>query len=118
MKSKDKLEGNILIGTFMTINGELETPEDIYELSCLTEDEFIEEFEYHISWDWLMPVVEKVCSIITKLQDEIESNTDEEYEDMLMEFYTTFNEISLFNETIETLYGYVIEFIEWYNDSK
>jgi len=57
---------------------------------------------YHASWDWLMPVVEKidkVCGID------------------IHEWDLSINE-ALCTKDINILYKEVIEFIKWYNEQK
>src|ERR1051326_3626131 len=63
----------------------------------------LNELSYHTSWDWLMPVVEKI------------SNMYREYAHIpaMMDLH----ELTLFNP-IETVYKCVIQFIQWYNQTK
>jgi hypothetical protein len=58
---------------------------------------------YHSSWDWLMPVVEKIHA---------EGDFDDYYADDLLH-----NEMTqaMGMADIKALWGYVIEFIDWYN---
>lgn len=70
--------------------------------------------QYHTSWDWLMPVVEKI-----EEDDEVDVNillngtrifkwrTD-------MDIVNNVAQIS-FDKKIEHVYDAVVEFIEWYN---
>tara|TARA_R110000796_G_scaffold236214_1_gene355491 strand:- start:73151 stop:73519 length:369 start_codon:yes stop_codon:yes gene_type:complete len=70
----------------------------------------IVEFKFQTSWDWLMPVVEKIGIIIGK-------NNFEDFEDW-EDYYITWNEVSLLYFNIEIWYKNVVEFIEWYNEQK
>ena len=56
--------------------------------------------QYHTSWDWLMPVVQKVSSLC-----------DEPYELDNMKH-------ALLTGDIESVYDDVVEFIKWYNQNK
>ena len=57
--------------------------------------------EYHISWDWLMPVVQKIGDDYYNTPfDETLSNLTEVYENIW---------------TLQDLYGAVVEFIKEYN---
>lgn len=71
---------------------------------------------YQSSWDWLMPVVEKI---------EKESfNIFGEYEDVIINGCSCFvetrdREISIIETTkIEATYKAVVEFVKWYNKQK
>lgn len=69
---------------------------------------FISEMQFHVSWDWLMPVVEKIESVGG---------------DVAIYFKTTCirhtylaNELSHESKSkIEAAYKAVVEFIKWYN---
>tara|TARA_R110000823_G_scaffold214021_1_gene343831 strand:- start:40433 stop:40831 length:399 start_codon:yes stop_codon:yes gene_type:complete len=65
---------------------------------------------YHLSWDWLMPVVKKIISIING--SDFESYNDWE------DYYVVFNEVSFLELTLKDLYENVVEFIKWYNKQK
>ncbi len=64
----------------------------------------LENLSYHISWDWLMPVVKKI--------DDLFGNTDE-VDDMINVVH---NAVLQFN--IRTTHQAVIEFINEYNKNK
>lgn len=71
MEQSKVLEGNKIIAVFM--GGELSdrfiapikvikiNHEDYYSYGCLPED-----LKYHLSWDWIMPVLEKINEITHK----------------------------------------------------
>lgn len=56
------------------------------------------ELKYHKSWDWLMPVVEKIEQVHEGVPQEL-------------------IKLSLFS-TIDEVYNAIIEFIKWYNKNK
>ena len=96
--------------------------------------------EFHKSWDWLMPVVEKIESLDLKeygyqwegidgkteynngsICVEIERNRCWIYMNLQLDPFHTFNEKSRgieFPTKIEATYAAVVEFIEWYNERK
>ena len=57
---------------------------------------------YHISWDWLMPVVEKCFVIHNKL---------DKADDLIFKLND-----ALLTTNIDSLYKVVVEFIKWYNE--
>ena len=76
----------------------------------------IEELLFHESWDWLMPVVEK----IERLGFTIEKNfqpIDNDWQCLVVKgndiLFQEFNE-----QSIQAMYYVVSEFIEWYNENK
>ncbi len=91
---------------------------DEYTMECCDEqqlDSNIEFFEFHKSWDWLMPVVEKIENLgfptVIKVTSEgqtvcILTGTNGEY-------ITTVGK-----EKILTIYDAVIMFIKWHNNTK
>ena len=60
-----------------------------------------EQMKYHTSWDWLMPVVEKINNLLSKNRVEFG------YMDECLQ-----------SDDIETRYIAVVEFIKWYNENK
>jgi hypothetical protein len=90
-------EGNKLIAEFMDRNKAFDPRDKIYQ--------------YHSSWDWLMPVVEKIEAmrgthlLMKPFGCEI-----------LMFGKSLINEVG--NTKIEAAWLAVVEFIKWYNQSK
>lgn len=97
-----------------------------------------ENLNYHKSWDWLMPVVEKIESLDLKeygyqwegidgeteynngsICVEIEQDRCWIYMNLSLDPFHTFNEKSRgirFPSKIEATYAAVVEFIEYYNE--
>ena len=98
----------------------------------------IEDSQFHKSWDWLMPVVEKIESLDLKeygyqwegidgkteynngsICVEIEQDRCWIYMNLSLDPFHTFNEKSRgikFPTKIEATYAAVVEFIEYYNE--
>ena len=59
------METNRIIAEFMGIKVPFSYGDEIEELAIQNGDElwYAHELEYHDSWDWLMPVVEKIESL-------------------------------------------------------
>lgn len=92
MEKNIVLNGNKLIAKFM----------DNYQK--LSDDP---EFgKFHLSWDWLMPVLKKISSI---------ANQDF-FSDHYFEFEERFSgEFNPIFRTVEEVHEKTVEFIEWYN---
>ena len=127
MTKQEILDGNRLIAEFMQV----EIKENFHKLFYYSDQPFYyvdgksrEEvldkassyFKYHLSWDWLMPVVEKI---------EIQSkDLFGEYEDSIIngcgfmiplpEFNISIAEVS----KIAAVYVGVLKYIDWYNSQK
>lgn len=74
------------------------------------------EMEFHSSWDWLMPVVEKIGSMFHQVK--IEFNEGFPYCEILC--YNEDGELSkeIKEEGDNATYQAVVEFIKWYNENK
>jgi hypothetical protein len=71
----------------------------------------VTDLKYHESWDWLMPVVEKVSSIFG------EWDYDDERREKAEDIFYMDNMFSEFiSSNIEAIYNRCIQFIEWYNE--
>jgi hypothetical protein len=113
---------------------------DIKHLSweSLNHGEYLTNLKYHESWDWLMPVVEKIESLDLKeygyqwegidgeteynngsICVEIEQDRCWIYMNLQLDPFHTFNEKSRgirFPSKLEATYAAVVEFIEYYNN--
>jgi len=132
MTKEEILEGNKLIAEFLGL--EKTNVEDCYDVCSYLENNpnstlpcsvpWTEGLYFHMSWDWLMPVVEKIESISIK---------DKLYCEFLMLNGTNvsirardyhdgsvlFESLGCFNKTlktkIEAVYKSVVDFIKWNN---
>ena len=97
---KNLLENNKLIADFMDLGVQLHLVEHPIT------GEYVDA-KYHVSYDWLMPVVEKISSLTSKNTfNNINSN---------VAFYKI---LSLNIDTsLEHIYKSVVEFIKWYNEN-
>ena len=105
MMQKEVLEGNKLIAEFMGWKSGGFARRSIFPFGKKTEYfkrgkneimPFITTFEYHLSWDWLMPVIVKIIN-----QDEKDMNLEIRKELSCADFKGTYQE--------------VIKFIKWHN---
>jgi hypothetical protein len=88
------IEGNKLIAQF-------------YWPDSVRSDAKMDEWEYHSSWDWLIPVIQKCKEIARK---------HEEYS-ICRKYYMNIT-ISIQCVKIEYVYESVIKFINWYNNQE
>lgn len=70
--------------------------------------------QYHTSWDWLMPVVEKIQGMKKEVH---ELTWDSHFE--MIDRKCTFYRFSYISEvsTIDAVWTVVVEFIKWYNST-
>jgi hypothetical protein len=119
MSEEEILEGNKLIAEFMGYK--YINPKD----SCdrwgwylngdnSTSINYLKELKYHSSWDCLMPVVEKIESILSISDEDYYSITIRRDECILNNGYSDIIKHSLPNQSkIESIYKVVIEFINF-----
>lgn len=123
MTQDEILENNELIAKFMGAEFIHDDPKDHPDGYYMLEGEYfmVEDFGFHESWDWLMPVVEK-----------IENLTDEE-NNYLFSFdcgrdfcVVNFNDLtrksivckSVYKDKMGSIWKAVVEFIKWYNNER
>lgn len=129
MNETEILEGNKLIAEFMRIpfynNGK-------YTIFMFSDSNNRSEVDlhYHSSWDWLMPVVEKIENLeFGKWYIHIQGNTvdiEDGNEGIgLWDFHINNEDpdFSLFPSNkklkpVESVYIAVVEFIKWYNNER
>lgn len=107
MINEEIIVNNKLIAEFMdsiTLDGNGNSKEDINS------------FKYHKSWDWLMPVVDKIENLGNCQIDISFEWCRICYKGGLFEIDTR-NHIKA-NTKIEAVYFACIEFIKWYNDEQ
>jgi hypothetical protein len=83
-------------------------------------DEFIEHCKYDTSWDWLMPVVEKIEKTPELFHTRIMAYADEN--NYLCDIVDSDNyeracQLST-GSKIDAVYRAVVQFIKWYNEQK
>lgn len=90
-------------------------------LPDLSFDDFVENSRYHIEWDWLMPVVEKIESLgyLTSIYA-LDIDGNKRRHDVLLNDFSG-DQIKKcygysYNSKIEAVYKAVVEFIKWYNE--
>jgi len=86
-------ENNTLIAVFMDV--------DQVDIDTWLEDN--KELKYHLSWDWLMPVVERITIG--------EAELSQEGSFKLGKVYNKLTDVDL-----NGVYNTVVEFIKWYNE--
>ena len=118
MTTEEIVEGNRLIAEFMGYkqreNGGLFWGND--GLGGL----YPKDLKYHSSWDWLMPVVEK----IQHLEDELPVKIDFQIHLLgAVELYIDYKRVFAMTAfepgtLINAVYEAILEFIKWYNENK
>lgn len=95
------IENNKLIAEFRKEEKYLQSTEYLVGNVIYSENNL----RYHISWDWLMPVVEQISKIKSwSLNATLEWLSESQERDGLY--------------SIEDVYQAVVEFIKWYNKNK
>lgn len=89
MSEQEILEGNKLIADFMGINRAFDPRDKIYK--------------YHSSWDWLIPVIDKIHS----------SDDYIKYKDSLGQFSCG---VYINTKFINVTYKNAVDYIKWYNN--
>ena len=110
MENKEDInENNVLFAKFMNILvSEYET---IHEKD-ITKSQILA-LKYHCSWDWLIPVVEKIENMEECLYFILESNTTKIVTWDGFEF--NYRVDGVFKTKILSVYKACTEFIKWYN---
>lgn len=125
MSTNNTSEGNRIIAEFMEIPkcercGDLNCGQYKFGAGNYSHPEIM---QYHISWDWLMPVVEKICRMRTPGQEFPFNNYFRTFGMIDIEegqIMVRFNLMGLhFADTlIEATYTAALEFINWYNSQQ
>ena len=104
------MEGNKLIAEFMGA----EWHKDFFKDVCIISPSNIS-YKFHTSWDWLMPVIEKI-KILVMEDDSDELYNSEEWDNITHTLVQILFVDSLHLE-IKSVYQAVVEFIKDYNQN-
>ena len=108
MTRKEVIEGNKLIAEFITIGVNTETGWLHFRHPEIEAAPFnYEYYRFEESWDWLIPVINKIYDLSEYYIYKYETQT----------FYSE-GGIEINTKYIEETYKDVIEFIEWFNSNK
>lgn len=121
-------EGNKLIAKFMGFHEIMLDEEskydigDIYEILGIdiTAMGTIEEdqLEFHTSWEWLMPVVEKIQKMGYSVHmNEVSTNINNNTGGTKLRLYFRCGYNSSHGDMKKRTYKAVVEFIKWYNEN-
>lgn len=83
-------------------------------------DGFASIAKYHSSWDWLMPVVDKIESIIFDEDNSFNVTIGSTNYCVIQDSHgEVYDAVEDYKETkLLTTYSAVVEFIKWYNENK
>lgn len=117
MNDKNK-ENGILIALFMGAEYVNDAPEDFPNGYYMDKNLPLEpeDWFFHSHWDWLMPVVEKIETIVDTFV--IETTTYENKDKDYVVHCSKINRLVSHTSKIEVVYNAVINFIKWYNNEK
>lgn len=119
METKDIKANNVLIAEFIGERGnDTETVKNVYinipvnGMKEITVE--LDRMKFHKSWDWLMPVLEKIQNlgyrVITEGYKDIKELCSIEGDGYYKNIYSS--------TKIEAIYKSVVEFIKWHNLNK
>ena len=127
----ETIKGNKLIAEFMGMKSMLVSEYENYEGSDRSSVHFADHYQnYHSSWDWLIPVVEKITYELQfryaghKLNeaDAMEWYKWKRYfqkEKNTCKLITATEGVQLLTSSnIYRVYSFVVGFIQWYNENK
>ncbi len=83
------MQDNIIIAEFMELNIDMGVQSDYME----------HELRYHESWDWLIPVAQKLIDVYWSIDEQDEQDLQS----------------SILNDRLDVVYQIVVELIEKYN---
>lgn len=99
------MQNNKLIAEFMGIESFKDSLASLHQGKINIDVDVYEQAKYHSSWDWLMPVINKIRSM------------DSTYEVEEVGKYDWDNEISHYEFDLELTYESVVEFINQLNNN-
>ena len=107
------MEGNKLIAEFMGA----EWHKDFFKDVCIISPSNIS-YKFHTSWDWLMPVIEKIKILVMEDDSDELYNSEEKVWDKISEaLYWDNITHTLVQIEIKSVYQAVVEFIKEYNQN-
>lgn len=111
------VDGNKLIAEFMGFEFVANQSRYMLTISDFLENELASTYKFKISWDWLMPVVDKIESLNEVCDFNINYCSVYGHEVSVSNLYkNTFNPYSVKDETkIEAVYNACLKFIQYYN---
>ena len=107
-------ENNKIIAKFMgaTLTKDLQIMYPVYE----GDSSYVKDLKYHLDWNWLMEVVEKIESILPD-----DSIITIEYKNCFIPILDDEEPFTIEGggkTKIEAVYNACLEFIKWYNENK
>lgn len=115
MDKEEIIEGNKLITEFMGVKSVINSENKKVYWFENPEKGFLEsQLKYDSSWDWLIPVVEKIESLNYSTAINYKFGIDLSYQIVICQG-DYFEFIQQAKEKITAVYKGVIEFIKWYN---
>jgi hypothetical protein len=127
MKREEILNGNKLIAEFLNVKPNNYGDYEMYGVVEVIEDgennqHFFrpQDMLFHSSWDWFMPVVDKIESIIFDENNSYNVTIGSTNYCVIQDANGDTIEIveDSGNTKLETVYKAVVEFIKWYNENK
>ena len=117
MKTEQVIEESKLIAEFMGASHKVDNG---IEYICLSEWQNTHTLRFHTSWDWLMPVVEKIESVTTKKYPDGFIVRIEGRDVIIL---TLRGELMVCDydydgSKLERVYWMCLRFIQWYNENK
>ena len=106
MKTDKIIAGNRLLAEFMT--GQKPESTVFFGLNCTAS-----ELKYHSSWDWLMPVVEKI-----EETNDGETIVTISSDNCLIVFGKKFSRYVAGYSKIESVWLACVEFVKWWNEEQ
>tara|TARA_R110002020_G_scaffold29265_13_gene92535 strand:+ start:3294 stop:3707 length:414 start_codon:yes stop_codon:yes gene_type:complete len=122
-QENELLENNKLIAEFMGMDSFKDSLASLHQGKINVDVDVYEQAQYHTSWDWLMPVVEKIenldrlAGIVTINQNccTIKSNMLGDNTIMSKQAGSNYQEA---NTKLSNTYKAVVEFIKWYSEKE
>lgn len=101
------MKNNVLIAEFMGRKGKVRPSlywVNIPEIKWVT----VEEMKFHSDWNWLIPVIKRISTIVSTELNAEEFAIKEGYSERL----------NPYDYDMQSLYKGCVEFIKWYNSTR